>query len=249
MTSSRYPDIPVIRSYFNAETVRGERAEVGLSDPTDVELEYISQARSDHCNHNTFQGLFRYKNLKTGRTETIDNLFKTCIQQPTLALKEKKAWVISVLWDNAGAGRFDADNYYVITGETHNSPSNMEAYGGAITGIVGVYRDPLGTGKGSRLLMGGYGYCGDYPVEQYMRDVKITSIYEGTNGIQAMEGDGGNLAVATGKTSQQQARMTALSQSSFSSRRRMAAKPARENQVNSGGALTESKGPRRMTFP
>ena len=64
-----------------------------------------------------------------------------------------------MLWDNAGAGRFDDDHYYVITGETHNSPSNMEAYGGAITGIVGVYRDPLGTGKGSRLVMGSYGYC------------------------------------------------------------------------------------------
>ena len=67
--------------------------------------------------------------------------------------------MVSVLWDNAGIGRFDDDHFYVITGETHNSPSNMEAYGGAITGIVGVYRDPLGTGKGARLLMGGYGYC------------------------------------------------------------------------------------------
>jgi phosphoribosylformylglycinamidine synthase len=35
----------------------------------------------------------------------------------------------------------------------------MEAYGGAITGIVGVYRDPMGTGKGSKLVMGMYGYC------------------------------------------------------------------------------------------
>jgi phosphoribosylformylglycinamidine synthase len=35
----------------------------------------------------------------------------------------------------------------------------MEAYGGAITGIVGVYRDPLGTGKGSKLVMGSYGFC------------------------------------------------------------------------------------------
>jgi phosphoribosylformylglycinamidine (FGAM) synthase-like enzyme len=67
--------------------------------------------------------------------------------------------VVSVLWDNAGAARFDDDHYYVITGETHNSPSNMEAYGGAITGIVGVYRDPMGTGKGSKLIMGSYGYC------------------------------------------------------------------------------------------
>jgi phosphoribosylformylglycinamidine synthase len=89
----------------------------------------------------------------------VDNLFDTCIQSPTLTIKKKKPWVVSVLWDNAGVGRFDDDHYYVITGETHNSPSNMEAYGGAITGIVGVYRDPLGTGKGSKLIMGMYGYC------------------------------------------------------------------------------------------
>ncbi len=152
-------DIPTIRAYFTDQKVRAARARIGLADPTDVELEYISQARSDHCNHNTFRGLFRYRDRSSGYSEVVDNLFKTCIEAPTLALKEKKPWVISVLWDNAGAGQFDADHYYVITGETHNSPSNMEAYGGAITGIVGVYRDPLGTGKGSRLLMGSYGYC------------------------------------------------------------------------------------------
>ena len=152
-------DIPFIRSYFLDKTVQAERTLKGLSDPTDIELEYISQARSDHCNHNTFRGLFRYRDLETGDTDTEDNLFKTCIEVPTLMLQKKKSWVISVLWDNAGVGRFDNDHYYVITGETHNSPSNMEAYGGAITGIVGVYRDPLGTGKGAKLVMGGFGYC------------------------------------------------------------------------------------------
>jgi phosphoribosylformylglycinamidine synthase len=152
-------DIPFIRSYFLDAGVKASRASVGLSDPTDIELEYISQARSDHCNHNTFRGLFRYVDLDTGETEVVDNLFKTCIETPTLTLKGKKPWVVSVLWDNAGVGRFDSNHYYVITGETHNSPSNMEAYGGAITGIVGVYRDPLGTGKGSKLVMGSYGYC------------------------------------------------------------------------------------------
>ena len=152
-------DIPTIRAYFLNDNTRKVRARVGLGDPTDLELEYISQARSDHCNHNTFRGLFRYLDRSTGDTEVVDNLFKTCIEAPTLALKAKKPWVVSVLWDNAGAGRFDADHHYVITGETHNSPSNMEAYGGAITGIVGVYRDPLGTGKGSKLVMGSYGFC------------------------------------------------------------------------------------------
>ena len=34
---------------------------------------------------------------------------------------------------------------------------------------------------------GGYGYTMDYPAEQYLRDCKIASIYEGTNGIQALD--------------------------------------------------------------
>jgi phosphoribosylformylglycinamidine synthase II len=152
-------DIPTIRAYFLREDVLAQRRTLGLSAPTDVELEYISQARSDHCNHNTFKGLFHYRDLATGKTEVVDNLFATCIEAPTLAIQKQKPGVISVLWDNAGVGRLNDDYYYVITGETHNSPSNMEAYGGAITGIVGVYRDPMGTGRGARLIMGMYGYC------------------------------------------------------------------------------------------
>lgn len=36
-------------------------------------------------------------------------------------------------------------------------------------------------------VYGGYGYCSEYPVEQYLRDEKIATIYEGTNGIQALD--------------------------------------------------------------
>ncbi len=35
-------------------------------------------------------------------------------------------------------------------------------------------------------ILGGYGYCKDYPMERHMRDVKITQIYEGTNEIQRL---------------------------------------------------------------
>ncbi len=152
-------DVPTIRQYFLRPDVLAERRAVGLDDPTDVELEYLAQARSDHCNHNTFKGLFRYFDVATGEIKIVDNLFKTCIENPTLELQKKKPWVVSVLWDNAGIAKFDDRYNYVITGETHNSPSNMEAYGGAITGIVGIYRDPMGTGKGSKLISGLYGYC------------------------------------------------------------------------------------------
>ena len=35
-------------------------------------------------------------------------------------------------------------------------------------------------------VFGGYGYMKDYPIEKYMRDAKITQIYEGTNQVQRL---------------------------------------------------------------
>ena len=47
-------------------------------------------------------------------------------------------------------------------------------------------------------VFGGYGYIGEYPVEQLVRDAKICSIYEGTNGIQAMDLVGRKLRIGGG---------------------------------------------------
>jgi hypothetical protein len=46
---------------------------------------------------------------------------------------------------------------------------------------------------------GGYGYCQEYPVEQFLRDCKIASIYEGTNGIQALDLVGRKLVIKRGQ--------------------------------------------------
>jgi len=48
-------------------------------------------------------------------------------------------------------------------------------------------------------VYGGYGYIKEYPVEQLVRDCKITSIYEGTDGIQAMDLLGRKLGMAQGQ--------------------------------------------------
>ncbi len=48
-------------------------------------------------------------------------------------------------------------------------------------------------------VYGGYGYTREYPAEQYMRDAKIASIYEGTNGIQALDLVGRKLPAKGGK--------------------------------------------------
>ena len=48
-------------------------------------------------------------------------------------------------------------------------------------------------------VYGGYGYTKDYPAEQYLRDAKIASIYEGTNGIQALDLVGRKLRIDDGR--------------------------------------------------
>jgi len=48
-------------------------------------------------------------------------------------------------------------------------------------------------------VYGGYGYIKEYPVEQLLRDCRITMIYEGTNGIQAMDLLGRKMGLKGGK--------------------------------------------------
>ena len=48
-------------------------------------------------------------------------------------------------------------------------------------------------------VLGGVGYCSEFPVEQYARDCKIVSIWEGTNYIQALDLVGRKLALEGGK--------------------------------------------------
>jgi alkylation response protein AidB-like acyl-CoA dehydrogenase len=48
-------------------------------------------------------------------------------------------------------------------------------------------------------IFGGYGYIKEYPMEQLLRDCRITPIYEGTNGIQAMDLLGRKLGLNEGR--------------------------------------------------
>lgn len=48
-------------------------------------------------------------------------------------------------------------------------------------------------------IMGGSGYVTDYPLEQHYRNQKISSIYEGTTGIQAMDLLGRKIPMQKGK--------------------------------------------------
>jgi len=64
-----------------------------------------------------------------------------------------------------------------------------EAYFNLMTPIIKEYMAVMGHDVCIQAIqvLGGAGYTKDYPVEQFARDCKITSIYEGTSGIQAMD--------------------------------------------------------------
>lgn len=51
-------------------------------------------------------------------------------------------------------------------------------------------------------VLGGYGYCMDFPLQQYLRDIRIMAIYEGTTGIQALDLLGRKVTMENGKALQ-----------------------------------------------
>ncbi|NNJ70560.1 MAG: phosphoribosylformylglycinamidine synthase, partial [Kiritimatiellales bacterium] len=153
-------EMRAIRGHYLQQEVQAHRAEMGLpSWPTDVELECIAQTWSEHCSHKIFAGTVEYKDEETGETETINSLYKTYVKASTKKVAESIDWLVSVFTDNAGIVKFNEDLHLVYKVETHNSPSALDPYGGSMTGIVGVNRDPLGTGMGSELVSNVWGYC------------------------------------------------------------------------------------------
>lgn len=138
-------------------------------DPTDAELECLAQTWSEHCKHKIFASPIAYTD-PAGETRLIERgLFKGFVRAATeeVAAARKAAgldragedFLVSVFHDNAGVVRFTEADHLVYKVETHNSPSALDPYGGAMTGIVGVNRDSFGTGLGADLLTNVWGYC------------------------------------------------------------------------------------------
>ncbi|MDO7854158.1 phosphoribosylformylglycinamidine synthase subunit PurL [Hymenobacter convexus] len=152
-------EMRAVRDYFAAAETQAERKAAGLpTDPTDCELEIIAQTWSEHCKHKEFSAIINYKDLETGEEKQVDSLFKTYIKNATSEVDRQlrangNDWLIKVFSDNAGAVRINPDSLFVWKVETHNSPSAIDPYGGAITGILGNNRDPLATGIGGARLL------------------------------------------------------------------------------------------------
>ncbi|MCS6771978.1 MAG: AIR synthase-related protein [Kiritimatiellae bacterium] len=152
-------EMRAIRDYYRRPDIRAERASAGLPPrPTDLELECLAQTWSEHCKHKIFAAKIRYRD-ENGAEREIDSLFKTFIRATTEQVSRRIDWLVSVFSDNAGVIRFNERWNILFKVETHNSPSALDPYGGAITGIVGVNRDALGTGVGGEMVCNTWGYC------------------------------------------------------------------------------------------
>lgn len=141
--------------------------------PRDIELESIAQTWSEHCRHTIFANPL---------DDIQDGLFNHYIRRETEKVRKqmgKHDMCVSVFTDNSGAIEFDKD--YLITHkvETHNSPSALDPFGGAITGIVGVNRDAMGFGLGAKPVANIYGFC-------FANPKKDITLYKGKNFTQKM---------------------------------------------------------------
>lgn len=153
--------LEVIKKYFAGEG----------RNPKDIELESIAQTWSEHCKHTIFAAEI---------DGNKDGLYKGYIKRATEEIRKKKGkkdFCVSVFSDNSGGIIFDENWVITDKAETHNSPSALDPFGGAITGIVGVNRDCIGFGKGAKPIINKYGFCVGLPndEEPIYRDKKLTT--------------------------------------------------------------------------
>jgi phosphoribosylformylglycinamidine synthase subunit PurL len=132
------PEMKRIKEYF---------AKQGRN-PTDIELQALGQAWSEHC---------CYKSSKVPLKKYVFNVDESRI----------------IAREDAGVMEFDKDHYYCVALESHNHPSAIEPYGGAATGVGGIVRDVLCMGAQpiayiDPLFFGPL----DYPLEKLPKGVK-----------------------------------------------------------------------------
>jgi phosphoribosylformylglycinamidine synthase len=177
-------EMRAIQNYYQNKTTIKKRKKMGLSENiTDVEMECLAQTWSEHCKHKIFNSLINYTDGK--KKKIIDSLFKTYIKDSTTKIRKakgRKDFCLSVFVDNAGIIKFNDDFNLVFKVETHNSPSALDPYGGALTGIVGVNRDPFGTGLGAKLIFNTDVFCFASPFHKKKLPPRLLHprrIYEG----------------------------------------------------------------------
>ncbi|MFZ5647300.1 MAG: phosphoribosylformylglycinamidine synthase subunit PurL [Bacillota bacterium] len=152
MSESELMDLSKDKLFLNIDemlAIKRYFTEIGR-DPTDCEVETLAQTWSEHCGHKTFKAEI----MVNGSSKAP--LLKR-LQEATHGANHPL--VLSAFVDNSGVMEF-FDGWAVCGKvETHNSPSAIEPYGGAMTGSGGVFRDVMGTGRGARVIVSTDMFC------------------------------------------------------------------------------------------
>ncbi|MES2728877.1 MAG: acyl-CoA dehydrogenase C-terminal domain-containing protein [Pseudomonadota bacterium] len=82
-----------------------------------------------------------------------------------------------------------------------NTRQEADDFVALLTPVLKAYQTDMGYEVASLAIqvLGGAGYITEYGVEQYARDAKIAKIYEGTNGIQALDLVGRKMTIGYGR--------------------------------------------------
>lgn len=133
-------ELKAIRTYFQQQG----------REPTDCEMEIIEARWSEHCVHKTFKAKVTANGVK--KPPLFERIVTTA-----RALSDEED--VSSFVDNSGVIEFYDGLAVCGKVETHNSPSAIEPYGGAMTGSGGVFRDILGTGQGAKVIASTNMHC------------------------------------------------------------------------------------------
>ena len=101
---------------------------------------------------------------------------------------------------------FLSAKYYDII-ETATSPEEKEKYNLLLEMIIPIVKTyPSEAGReaidNGLQVLGGYGFCTDFILQQYYRDIRIFALYEGTTGIQSQDLLGRKVTMQNGKALQ-----------------------------------------------
>lgn len=167
-----------------------ERINVGIGAIAKATAAYYASA--EYAEQRLQGRAFRDKSPETPQVAIIEHpdiqrmlLFQRAVAEGSLAL----ALQVSKYLDLAQSG-VDAENNEILAD--------------FLVPIVKTYPSEMGVQATSAAIqiLGGYGYCKDFPVEQYYRDVRIDPIHEGTTGIQGQDLLGRKITMHKGKAYQ-----------------------------------------------
>ncbi|RMF12895.1 MAG: acyl-CoA dehydrogenase [Candidatus Dadabacteria bacterium] len=173
------------------QMMNGARLEVGMqglscSEPAYLyALEYAQERRQG-------TSITEFKNPEAPRAAIIEH---PNVRRMLMNMKAKTEAMRAML----GFTALNLDTAHVATDEAEKDRAN-----GIVELLIPIVKSWC-TDEGFRVTeeamqtLGGHGYLADHPIEQYMRDVKIGSLYEGTNGIQAMDLVGRKLVMKGGQ--------------------------------------------------